>query len=77
MHPPFHSHSPFPCAHQPPTGTHSWKRPIFPSCLSLLIKCILIVQEDVILVLQACIYHGLIKLTPSPVPCSFSITMLP
>jgi hypothetical protein len=49
----------------------------FPLVFHFLIKCILIVQEDVILVLQACIYHALIKLTPSPIPCSFSITMLP
>jgi hypothetical protein len=29
-----HPHFPFPCAHPPPTGPNSWKRPIFPSCLS-------------------------------------------
>jgi hypothetical protein len=47
----------------PYIGTHPWKRPVFPSCISFLeIKCILILQGDFTLVLQACVYHALIKL---------------
>jgi hypothetical protein len=46
---------PFPYAHVPPTGTHPWKRPILPSCLSFFNAYILTVQGDFTLVLQACI----------------------
>jgi hypothetical protein len=56
-------HSPFPCAYPTPTGTHSWKRFIFPSCSSLKKK---IVQGAFALVLHECIYHAFIKLTPFP-----------
>jgi hypothetical protein len=38
---------------------------------------ILIVQGGFVLVLHICIYRAFIKLTLSPLTCSFSVTMLP
>jgi hypothetical protein len=60
-------HSFFPCVQPPSIGTYPRKIFIFLSCPSFLkIKCILIVQEDLFLVLKVCKYHAFIKLTPSP-----------
>jgi hypothetical protein len=72
-----HPHSSFPCAHPPPSSTHPWKRPIFSLLPFIFLKCVLIVQGSFTLVLQTCIYHALIKLTPPSVTYSFSITMFP
>jgi hypothetical protein len=55
--------------------TH-WHLPVEKTYFSLL-PFILLVQGDFALVLQACIYCDLIKLTPPPVTYSLSITMLP
>jgi hypothetical protein len=62
-----HSHSPFCSARLLSTGTHSQKRPIFPSYPSFFFfyYVYIDVQEGFTLVLQVYIYHALIKLTPS------------
>jgi hypothetical protein len=57
-----HPHSPFPYA--PPTSTHPQKRSILPSSPPFLKKYIMIVEGGYTLVLQACVYYALIKLTP-------------
>jgi hypothetical protein len=66
-----HPHSPFPYAHLLLNGTHPWKRPILSSCPSFFKKCTLIVQGGFALVLQACIHHALIKLTPLSITYSY------
>jgi hypothetical protein len=53
------------------------ERTYFPSCSSFFfLSSILIVQGSFVLVLQAYIYHALIKLNPAHT-YPFSITMLP
>jgi hypothetical protein len=53
-----HPHSPFPCAHQPPTGAYSRKRPMFPSCPSFFCKCIVIVKRNFTWILQHMFFLG-------------------
>jgi hypothetical protein len=72
-----HPHSPFPCAHPPHWYPLPRKDLFYPPALHFS-KCMLMVQGDFTLVLQACIYYAWIKLTPllltlSLTPCSPNI----
>jgi hypothetical protein len=68
-----HPQSPFPYSHPFPQVLTPRKKLFYPFALHFW-RCILMVQVGFTLVLQACVYHALIKL-PS-VTYSFSITML-
>jgi hypothetical protein len=75
-----HPHSPFPCAHHLPLVSTPGKDICFPLLFTFL-KCILIVQGGFAVILQACIYHALIKLAPplltlSLSPCSPNVQQL-
>jgi hypothetical protein len=59
----------------PPTDSQPKTGPILPSCPSIF-KWILIIQGSFALVFQICIYHTLIRLTPS-ITYSFSIAQIP
>jgi hypothetical protein len=59
-------HPHFPLGSKPPTGIHSQKRYILPSCYSFCKNCLFIVQGDFALVLQVCIYCVFMKFNPTP-----------